>query len=182
MITVILTGGGSRRMGRDKAALPMGDRIMALALADKYAPLGPVYFSVDRIDRFDAGGYGQLEDLYPGQGPINGIVSAFRNTDADMIFLTATDMPAGDMQAVRLLTERIGSHDACLYENEPLFALYRRSCLEPAVACMERGQRSLRGLLARVDALRLPAGNRDIFINLNTPSEYARFINRQENT
>ena len=166
-------------MGRDKAALPLGDRTMALVLADKYAPLGPVYFSVDRLDRFDAGSYGQLADRYPGQGPINGIVSAFRDTDADMIFLTATDMPAGDTDAVRYLVENIGCHDVCLYEDEPLFALYRRSCLEPAVACLEQGRRSLRGLVDRVDALHLPAGDRNIFLNLNTPAEYEAFLHQK---
>ena len=38
--------------------------------------------------------YGALElvDSYPGMGPLNGLYSAFSQTDEDLIFLTATDL------------------------------------------------------------------------------------------
>ncbi len=182
MLTVILTGGASRRMGRDKAALPLAGRTMALTLADRYAGLGPVAFAVDREGRFDVGSYGQLIDRFPGQGPMNGIVSAFLETDEDMIFLTATDMPDGGADGVRRLMDGIGGHEACLYEDEPLFALYRRSCLAPAMECLALGQRSLRRLLQRIDAVYLPKNDGMFFTNLNTPEEYERFIKRQKKT
>ena len=36
-------------------------------------------------------------------------------------------------------------------EAEPLFALYRRSCLEPLNACLDEGRRAVKALLDRVD-------------------------------
>ena len=169
-------------MGRDKAMLPIGDEPLALALADKYAALGPVCFAVNERDRFFTGDYAQLVDRYPGMGPLNGIVSAFSERSDDMIFLTATDMPDGDIDTVRYLLENIGEHDACLFEDEPLFALYRRSCLMPALRCLEEGKRSFWAMLRVVKAMCLPKDGRALFTNLNTPEDYRAFINRQKNT
>ncbi|MCD8088380.1 MAG: molybdenum cofactor guanylyltransferase [Oscillospiraceae bacterium] len=182
MLIVILTGGASRRMGRDKAVLPLDGEAMALALAKKYEALGPVCFSVDRRDRFPAGTYDQLVDRYPGRGPLNGIVSAFSERAEDMVLLTATDMPAVNPSAALYLQARIGAHDACMFEGQPLFGLYRRSCLAQAIACLESEEPSFRALLELIDALILPAGDEAMFANLNTPAEYDAFINRRENS
>lgn len=163
-------------MGRDKAMLPVDGKAMALMLAEKYAKLGPVAFSVDRRGRFSTGEYRELEDRFPGCGPLNGLVSAFLETEEDVIFLTATDMPGGDPGAVEHLLAHLGGHDACLYENEPLFGVYRRSCLAPAVESLEAGEYALRRFLGKVDALQLPAERREILQNLNTPEEYRAFL------
>lgn len=175
MLTVILTGGQSRRMGRDKALLPLEGQPMSLALAERYAELGPVAFSVDRKGRFPVGGFVELVDRWPGQGPINGLISAFLDTGEDVVFLTATDMPGGSAEAVRPLLAALGEHDACLYGQEPLFAVYRRSCLAAALDCMEEGRRSLKALLERLDVQRLPMPGEGLFVNLNTPEEYRSY-------
>lgn len=165
-------------MGRDKALLPLKGTAMSLALAKKYEPLGPVCFSVDCKGRFPVGCYGELVDRFPGCGPLNGIVSAFLDTKEDVIFLTATDMPGTDTDAVRCLLEHLNKHDACIYRGEPLFGVYRRSCLDEALRCLEEGRYSMRGLLGRIDALEL-TGSREIS-NLNTPEEFARFVDAEE--
>lgn len=182
MLTVILTGGASRRMGKDKAMLPVTGQAMAINIAKRYECLGPVAFSVDRGGRFPLEGYRELVDRYPGCGPLNGLVSAFLDTDEDVIFLTATDMPAGEPEAVRRLLEQLGEHDACLFAGEPLFGVYRRSCLKTAQACLEAGEYALRSFLRRIDALQLPVQDPKMLANLNTQEEYETFIKRQENT
>lgn len=180
MLTVILTGGASRRMGTDKAMLPVSGETMAMNIAKRYEPLGPVAFSVDRPGRFPVGGYRELVDRYPGFGPLNGLVSAFLDTEEDVIFLTATDMPAGTPEAVRHLLEHLGEHDACLYENEPLFGVYRRRCLETAIASLEAGEYALRRFLEKIDARQLPVRDSEVLANLNTREEYEAFMTRGE--
>ena len=163
-------------MGRDKAMLPADGTTMALMLAEKYAKLGPVAFSVDRKGRFPAGEHRELAGRFPGCGPLNGLVSAFEETEEDVVFLTATDMPGGETDAVAHLLAHLGKHDACLYENEPLFGVYRRSCYERALESLEAGEYALRRFLKKIDALQLPAGDRTILLNLNTPEEYRRYL------
>lgn len=175
-ICVILTGGKSCRMGADKALLPLEGEALSLRLAERMEAFGPVYFAPDRAGRFPAGRFGELIDCYPGCGPLNGIVSAFRQTEAAYALLVATDMPNAEPAAACRLAERIGQHDACIYGNEPLFALYGRNCLAAAERCISEGQYAMRALLERVDVLRLAPESAALFANVNTPAQWEEYI------
>ena len=166
-------------MGRDKATLPINGKTMSLTLAEKYKPLGPVAFSVDRKGRFPVGEYMELPDHFPGCGPLNGIISAFLDTEENVVFLTATDMPGGDTETVHMLLRRMEDCDACILRGEPLFGVYRRSCLSAALDCLKAGQYSLRVFLERLRVRELDYENKETTVNLNTPEEYSRYI---ENT
>lgn len=186
MLTVILTGGGSRRMGRDKAELPWRGSTMLQSLIDKYSrKLGNVAVSVNLAGRFAFTGATELCDRYPGMGPLNGIVSAFCETDEDIIFLTGTDLPNGEPALVVKLRELMGEADACVMRRgkkgmEPLFALYGRACLEKAERCLNEGKQSFFDML---DGLSVRYVQPDeladfdlehILMNVNTPEEYEK--------
>lgn len=188
MLTVILTGGQSRRMGRDKASLPVNGTEMSLALIERYGrELGNVAVSVDKPGRFAHGEAVELIDVFPGKGPINGLYSAFTRTDAELVFLTATDLPNGDPSLAAYLAKLSEGHDACVIRRasghlEPMFSVYRGSCL-PAV---KEGLESERfkmtdviyGVNTRfVDESELPVWNLDVILqNVNTAEDYERFI------
>ena len=182
MLTVILTGGASRRMGRDKALLPFGDTTLLQTLIDRFAALGPVAVSVDRTGRFAFSGARELPDAYPRQGPMNGIVAGFRATDAEALLLTAVDLPYGDPALALRLEALRGEADACLLRRgpkgiEPLFAVYGRACLPVAEDCLQNGRNSVKALLDRA-AVRYAAPEElagfDLdrcFTNVNTPED-----------
>ena len=191
ILAVILAGGASSRMGRDKRALPFGPDTMLTHLIKEYRRGFPVAVSVRTPEHLpDAGGVPELADLSPGQGPLAGLQSAFRLTEARQIFLTATDLPFGRLDLAERLAELwTPEADACVIRRrdggiEPLFALYRRSCLAPAEACLRQGRRSFRTLLERIrvrwvaeDALSgWPLA--EILDNINTPEDYQRALER----
>ncbi len=186
MLTVILAGGRSSRMGQDKAQLRFQDDTMLQGLIQKYsAALGPVAVSVDRAGRFPFSNAMELVDRYPGMGPLNGIVSAFTDTDEQEIFLTATDLPLGDPLLAKRLAAMRSAADACLIRLndrmiEPLFAVYGAGCLLPAISALESGHRSFYQLLERL-CVRYAAPEElsgfdleTILWNVNTPAEYAQ--------
>ena len=185
MLTVILTGGGSRRMGRDKATLPFGDRTLLQTLIDKYAVLGPVAVSVNERGRFPFEGAAEFVDRWPDLGPLNGVVSAFAETDAQEIFLTATDLPYGDPMLVQRLASLRGGADACILKRgkkgmEPLYAVYGRRCGEAAAACLTGGKKSFFDMLEGMNVRfvlpeELPEFNLDyVLTNVNTPEDFAK--------
>ncbi len=189
MLTVILTGGGSRRMGRDKAMLPLGNKTMLQHLIDKYSSsLGSVAVSVNKAGRFPFDGAKELVDKYPDMGPLNGIVSAFEESGDDTVFMTGTDLPFGEPELAKRLVEFMGDADACIMRRgkkgfEPLFAIYGRVCGEKADECLAAGKKSIRDLLDSVkvryvESSELPEFDLDkILMNVNTEEEYKNIQN-----
>jgi molybdopterin-guanine dinucleotide biosynthesis protein A len=186
-MTVILTGGASRRMGRDKATLPAGGGTMLEALVRRYSSLGPVAVSVNRAGRFETYGALELVDAYPGKGPLNGLYSAFSQTEEDTVFLTATDLPMGDVNLAGHLVGKIVGHDACVIERrsgklEPLFAAYRRSCLPKVKECLDGGRLSFAGLLREINAMYIKESQLEdwdldiVLMNVNTQEDYEKYM------
>lgn len=184
---VILAGGMSRRMGRDKAALPFGEETMLSHLVRLYRP----YFdltavSVNTAGRFETYGALEVVDRRPGDGPLAGLEAAFLDTGADLIFLTGTDLPLGDPALARHLMAVRGDHDVCLIRSakglEPLFAVYSSACLGAVRKALEEGRRSMFHMLQQVNTLELSAESlpafdvQRILTNVNDPGEYERVL------
>lgn len=189
-IAVILSGGRSSRMGRDKAELPLGGETFLERLTTGLTPLfDRVYVSVDRPGRYP--GRRELPDLRPGQGPLAGLEAAFRSTAAEAVFLAAVDLPFAAPALAAKVLERAGEGDACVIRRrdgkaEPLFALYRRSCLGPLTDCLDQGRRAVMALLDRVDCRwlaeeELPEFDLERMLwNVNTGQEYRRAVAVEE--
>ena len=97
---LILAGGRSRRMGRNKALLRLEERTETLL--ERAVRFWRESGAAERI--FVAAGQpGYLPDLPEGAepvydlmedgGPMAGLLSAFRRTDAGLFYLSAVDMP-----------------------------------------------------------------------------------------
>ncbi|WP_297290100.1 molybdenum cofactor guanylyltransferase [uncultured Flavonifractor sp.] len=155
VIGVILSGGRSSRMGEDKAALSLtGQNFLARITAELSPLFDELYVSVDRPGRYPD--YRELVDLRPGGGPLAGLEAAFLRTGAEAVFLAAVDLPFADRTLAADILAKGRYGDACAVRRsdgaaEPLFALYRRSCLPALTACLDQGCRAARTLLDRVD-------------------------------
>ena len=129
---VVLCGGRSRRMGRDKAWLPF-DRERLLQRAVR--TVGSAVDSVTVVAR-----PGQalpplppevavLRDDVPDLGPLGGLVAALRAADDAPCFVTSCDAPLLRREVPDLLFASLGSADVAVAEAEgythPLCAVYR---------------------------------------------------------
>ena len=183
MLTVILTGGRSRRMGRDKATVPWEGGPACMTLAARYACLGPVAFSVAEKGRFPCGDYPELPDAFPDAGPLNGLYSAFTQTEEETVFLTATDLLMGDPELAQELLRRCGEHQGCAIRRtggkmEPLFAIYKRSCLPAVEEALNSGRKAMMRVydscnILAVDEKELDRWDLDrTLFNMNTPEDW----------
>ena len=146
--TVILTGGKSRRMGRDKGELPVGESTLLERMIDRWTGVfDAVAVSAGEGGRTLPAEVPALLDRHPGAGPMAGLEAALAELETDAVFLTAVDMPFGDAALARWMAERMGQADVCTIRRgdgrpEPLFALYRKSCLPVITRSLEEGRRS----------------------------------------
>lgn len=140
---LVLAGGFSRRMGRDKTALKIHSRTQVEhGISLLSACCETVYVSVrpeqDSDTRFQA--WPRIQDLHPGSGPLGAIVSAQTYLPEVAWLVLACDLPFVDEQVLsHLLAHRHPGRTVTCYRStcdrlpEPLCAIY-----EPASAAMIR--------------------------------------------
>ena len=119
LTTVILTGGASHRMGRDKGSLPVGEETLLEHLTHRWSGVfSGVAAAVGQHERPLPPGVRPLLDRYSGAGPMAGLEAGLSACPSG-VFLTAVDMPFGDPALARVLLQRLEGADVCLIRVRP---------------------------------------------------------------
>ena len=178
----MLVGGRSSRMGRDKALLPFRGCPLAKWVAAAVAQSAGAATLVGSPELYSGVGFPVISDLFPGEGPLGGILTALRHSTAEWNLIVACDMP--EIHAallVRLLdAARQSEADALLPVTEegrpqPLCAVYRRTSLTPFETAFSAGTRKVTAALAGIRCVRLPVEEVSQFQNVNTPEDWAAY-------
>ncbi len=138
---VILAGGRSVRMGRDKALLLLnGETLLARTTRlAREAGAAPVFISGRE------GVEGALPDRLPGHGPLEGLATALEAAPPGRVLVLAVDLPALDLPFLRWLLGHAGGVVPQLPGGpEPLAALYPTGAAALAREQLAQGQRSAR--------------------------------------
>ena len=179
---VVLAGGRSSRMGRDKASIVRGGRTLLERAVDLLRPhMGSLLVVGDPL-RHRVADVPVIADDAPGQGPLGGIVTALRHAPHDQLFVLACDMPGITAHFVqRLMAAMQHADDAvvaqCDGELEPLAGVYRRRCLPVFEAQLHAGRRKMADALAQVRTryVQVCPGEEgwpaDLFRNINSPGD-----------
>jgi molybdenum cofactor guanylyltransferase len=183
---LILAGGASSRMHRDKAALPYRgkaqlERIFELARRH----VAPVFVSVRAEQRADPARshYPLIVDSVAGEGPIAGIRSAFAVHAHAAWLVLACDLPfLSDAALSQLLRDRDPTRLATAYRSahdglpEPLCAIWEPAAAAPLAAFSEAGGTCPRKFLIRQAVPLLDPQDQRALDNVNTPEEYAQAL------
>lgn len=178
---LILAGGQSRRMGQDKATLPLeGDTLLnrAIEFWKKALPGAPIYASIGSPNHQVSlpEGVTPIYDLVPQKGPMGGLHAAFHQIPQELIWVSAVDMPLLARDGVALLNQkRCHCEDACLFtrdgQPEPLFGLYRNTCLPEVETMLSQEDYRMTALLSRFRTTLVPLKQADWVRNVNTPED-----------
>jgi molybdenum cofactor guanylyltransferase len=189
---LILAGGTSSRMKRDKAALVYQGRSQldrAFELAGRRA--SRVYVSVRANQAGDPARAHRplIIDSVPGEGPIVGIRSALAAHPDAAWLVVACDLPfLSDAVLAHLLAERDASviADASLVATayrsahdglpEPLCAVWEPKAAAELAAYQAQGGQCPRKFLMRHAARIIEPLDRQALDNVNTPEEYAQAL------
>lgn len=188
---ILLAGGASRRMGKDKAILDFHGQSLARRVIHRLCALGewePLIVSND-IERFKPWGWPVVQDRWPGAGPLVGIYSGLQASTHDWNLVVACDMPFASRKLASALYRTAittGVHISIPQmegRQHPLFGCYHRRCLPLVERLIAAGARSMGALTAAVSVRVLEDGDfppgvqpeRALF-NMNRPQDYKRAL------
>ena len=184
LAAVILAGGSSRRMGRDKAVMPHpgthpGGSVLTMVehtvavLSGRCAPVFVIAAERQRLPELDAR---VLRDEIEGAGPLVATGRGLRAAAAaglNRAFVSAVDMP---YLSVAIIEALAGCRDADIVlpwdgRDHYLAAIYRTALAEDIDTLITAGARSMRALTESVVTQRVvvPAG--PALTNVNVESD-----------
>jgi molybdenum cofactor guanylyltransferase len=187
---LVLAGGQSRRMGREKAFLPLGGRPMLAYAIERLAPQveGLAINANGDPARFAGFGLPVIADDQPDTGPLGGVLAgllwaASLSSRPDHLVTVPVDSPflPEDLVA-RLSAAARGNPEGIVIaasgdRDHPVFGLWPLDICE-RLATWRRSATShgVRSFLASVGftvvAFPTTAGTPDPFLNVNTPAEH----------
>jgi molybdenum cofactor guanylyltransferase len=180
---LVLTGGRSRRMQRDKASLEYAGKSQLTRAMELLTPLVASCFVSVRADQLydpHRAAYDTIADIKPNLGPIGGIHAALHTFPDHAWLVLACDLPFLDRATLQhLIGHRADTRVATAYRSsfdglpEPLCAIFEPRSLPVIEESLTRGQQCPRALLSGADAELLDLPNPRALDNVNTGEEYA---------
>jgi molybdenum cofactor guanylyltransferase len=181
----ILAGGQSSRMGRDKAMLAPGGTPLLMRTAALLALLAGPPIIVGPPARYSALGYDVIPDDGASIGPLGGIATALRHSNQVWNLIVGCDLPFLTSPWLDYLMGRAveSNADAVIPQSaagaEPLCAMYRKTCVTPVLAAIDRGTRKVTDAFAalKIDVVTPQEWkpfdeSGHLFKNMNAPGDF----------
>lgn len=183
---LILAGGKSRRMGRDKAFLEIG----SISILERQMEILSI-FSERMVSvgasGIDTGSFKAIYDDYAGCGPLSGIHKALITTEKDALFIVACDMPFISAELIHALA-RSWSKEHCdalicrdsSGKDHPLCGIYSRRIAESIKENLDSGSYRVMDALMKTSyrsiSLSTLGFDDTALMNINTVEDYRRAL------
>lgn len=179
---LVLAGGASTRMQRDKAAIEYHGQsqlhwtfhLLSHVCAATFVSVRP-----DQREEPTRAGLPQIVDRLPGIGPIAGISAALQAHPKAAWLVVACDLPFLNEQTLRHLIAQRDPHKlATVYRSshdslpEPLCAIWEPAAREPVLAYIAAGKQCPRKFLINADATVIDLPDPRALENVNTADEF----------
>jgi molybdenum cofactor guanylyltransferase len=183
---IILAGGKSKRLGRNKLNEVIGgitliNRVINVLSAFDGEIILVTAEDSSLPDTFTYAKISKVQDLYPGKGMIGGIITGLSASKNFYNLVVASDMPFLSPALIRYMISNAKGNDLVAYKNqnelEPLHAIYTKNCLPILEEIMLKDRRIFE-LLGQVKVRYLSSAEinqydtkKISFFNVNTESD-----------
>ena len=138
LTAIVLAGGNSSRLGRNKANEPILGISLIEHVVDRLRPMADellIVTSQEQTDLPELGKTRVLTDAYPGKGPLAGLYTGLSAARYPRSVVVGCDMPFLNTELLRYMVGLSDDFDAVVprlgqSKVEPLHAIYAKSCLE----------------------------------------------------
>lgn len=190
MTSIILAGGKSLRLGRDKAWEKVGGESLIQRVVNRLAPLSHELIVVIAPGQPEPALKADIDikvtsDIYPGCGSIGGIYTGLTAASSFQSLVVACDMPFLVASLLRYMMEVSPGYDVVIPRAdkglEPLHAIYSKNCLAPIRDLIQQGRLRIAEFFPQVAVRYLDTEEISrfdpeqlSFLNVNTPRELER--------
>ena len=183
---IILAGGNSRRMKRDKLELGFDGSTLAGSAVSRFsAVFDDVYLSVADETRFPEITVTKIKDIVKNAGPMAGLHAALSALPGTNVFLVAADMPYACPNAAMLISQLGAGYDACVIKLpggnvEPLYGYYNQAVLPLCEKMLELNKNSMLEIINNANTRFISPDelgglwNERLLVNINFPGDYER--------
>lgn len=177
---LVLIGGRSLRMGSDKSVINYHGKPQRDYLYDLLGAFcSEAYLSCRAEQANELSRYLIISDIYPSEGPLGALLSAFEYNPDTAWLVVACDMPFVNADAVDFLQKnRDCSKIATAFLNlttqlpEPLFCIWEPEALPVLKAAFANNQRAPTKILEQNQVALLRSTHPQLLWNVNTKQEY----------
>lgn len=189
----VLAGGASARFGQDKALAKIAGCSMLERMCDLLGGVAGTVRVVAPPGRYERGTSAAIvEDRWPGEGPLGGIITALRTAEQDLAsggwsLILSCDMPFLTREWLAYMSERALRSDAevvvprSAHGLEPLCACWNTGATAKLEAAFAEDVRKVTEGMKRLETEVLDEshwkafdGEKRLFWNMNTPEDYVR--------
>ncbi len=184
---IVLAGGSSRRMKKDKALLPVdGTTLIEYVIAQLEDRFAEILVSVSESDKFDFLPHKIIVDESPGLGPMMGIQSALMASAHEKNFVIGCDIPRVNLCFLENMVKKAENSEIVIPVSEggrlePLFAIYSKSVQTEMKRLLDSGTASLLPLMEVCQTHFITIEKAAWFKNLNTTEDYDNFLKSLKN-
>lgn len=184
---VLLAGGESRRMGRDKATIEFDGRPLWKRQLELLRALGPEQLFVSARTKPDwlPADIELLLDDPPSRGPLSGLTKALTTMRTTHLVVLAVDMPFMTAEQIRELSshcqEQRGAVPTIGEQAEPLAAIYPAKAAGDFADALAGSDFSLQTIIRKLAAnhtvmlFPVPAGHEHFYRSVNEPGDLTEF-------
>ncbi len=178
---VILAGGKSSRMGRDKALLPFAN--YSTLSEYQYRRLEKIFNRVylsSKVDKFPFDAK-IIFDKYEEYNPLNAIISSFEEINSEAIFFISVDMPFLSLLSIEKMIEiyRDSSYDIVATRGsvglEPMGSIYSKDIYKIATKMYSKNNFKLKNLILNSNSYDFCVEDKEL-LNINKEKDYNKAL------
>jgi molybdenum cofactor guanylyltransferase len=183
---IILAGGKSSRMGKNKALLPIEGVSNIERIKNSLTEIfDDILIVANDVDAYQFLNLPVVSDKVKDKGPLAGIQAGLLAAKHETNLFIACDMPFISPQIAKQLLKYSEGYDAAVPvidgKQHPLFAVYKKCVLPTIDNCLQTNQLRIKHLIERVNVKLINEEHllnkeidklEQVFYNMNHPSEY----------
>ena len=171
---IILAGGLSSRMGRDKGLLPHKGRLLVEYSIEVMKTLCSEIIISSNNSAYEQFGHRVVKDIHQQTGPIGGLYAALSASNTNDAIICPCDMPFISADTFHQLL-KVNNRAVVVQSNTdklyPTLGYYNKSCLPTILQQIEQGNYKMQCLIKELNAHSVKIDDARSLLNFNSPED-----------